>query len=588
MSTQPGPRDAIQEYGLATTPGSKPRVNGGEPATGQAAAGAVDGHDPDEDQTGDPGPGLIPSPSDPMAVARHLVAARLTHAKTVVIRAWRGGFRAWNGKCWPEIDEASVRAKTYKYLEHASYEGKKETEPWQPTRAKVANVIEALKAITHLPPTVQPPAWLAGEGPDPRDLLVTSNGILHVPTRKLMKHDPRLFIGHAVPFAYEPKAPAPTRWLAFLRELWPGDEESVALVQEMFGYILSGATSLQKILLLVGPTRAGKGVIANVLTHLCGRESVGAPTLAGLTTNFGLQDLIGKILAVVSDARLGPRADLQALAERLLSISGEDSITIDRKYKEPWTGRLEVRFLLLTNELPRFTDASGALAKRFVVAVLQQSFYGREDPKLLAKLLPELPGILNWALDGLDRLREQGHFTQPASAREAIRDLEDLASPISAFVRDRCRVGRDQQVRVDDLWTAWKAWCEDGSQHHGTKQTFGRDLRAAVPGLRVSRPRDGEHHRVYQGVGLSAGGPNDAEDGGPRGPSGPETDSWEAAGSPEPLGPHGPRPPAMSSPAPTIQCSDFRAHQSSHRLIGESWVCERCDEGVGIVVPTST
>ena len=206
---------------------------------------------------------------------------------------------------------------------------------------------------------------------------------------------------------------------------------------------------------------------------------------------------------------------------------------------------------------------------------------------LLEKLLPELPGILNWALDGLDRLREQGHFTQPASARDAIRDLEDLASPISAFVRDRCRVGRDQQVRVDDLWTAWKAWCDDGSQHHGTKQTFGRDIRAAVHGLRVSRQRDGEHHRVYHGVGLSAGGPNDAEDGGPRGPSGPETDSWEAAGSPEPLGPHGPRSSAMSSPAPTVECSDYRAHQSFHRLIGESWACERCAATAGAVVPTS-
>lgn len=86
-----------------------------------------------------------------------------------------------------------------------------------------------------------------------------------------------------------------------------------------------------------------------------------------LATNFGLQDLIGKTLAIVSDARLGPRANVQALAERLLSISGEDAITIDRKYKDPWTGPLGVRFLLLTNELPRFTDASGALAKRFVV-----------------------------------------------------------------------------------------------------------------------------------------------------------------------------------------------------------------------------
>jgi putative DNA primase/helicase len=279
----------------------------------------------------------------------------------------------------------------------------------------------------------------------------------------------------------------------------------------MFGYVISGDTSLQKIMLLVGPTRAGKGVIANTLSRLLGRESVGAPTLAGLTTNFGLQDLIGKTLAVVSDARLGPKANVQALAERLLSISGEDAITIDRKYRDPWTGRLGVRFLLLTNELPRFTDASGALAKRFAVAVLQNSFYGRENPNLLNELLPELPGILNWSLQGLDRLRERGHFTDPASARETMRELEDLASPIAAFLRDRCRVARDQRVGLDRLWAAWKAWCEEQSQFHGTKQTFGRDLRAAVASLRISRPREDDHQRVYVGVGLAEDGENNVD-----------------------------------------------------------------------------
>jgi putative DNA primase/helicase len=59
------------------------------------------------------------------------------------------------------------------------------------------------------------------------------------------------------------------------------------------------------------------------------------------------------------DARLGSRADNMIAVERLLSISGEDTITIDRKYRDPWTGRLPARFMILTNELPRFSDSSG-------------------------------------------------------------------------------------------------------------------------------------------------------------------------------------------------------------------------------------
>lgn len=572
----PGPYQALDEYGLSPTSGQGRRSNGGRTSRDGWPGGQAGLVAPDSHTGGEPEPRILPAPSNPMAVARRLVSERFTNGATVILQAWRGGFRAWDGRCWPERDEAAVRANAYEYLEDAWYEGPHGLRPWEPTRAKIANVLEALRAVVHLPAAVQPPAWLQGDGPDPRDLLVTANGILHVPSRRLLPHDPRLFVGHAVPFAYDPDPPMAGRWLSFLHELWGNDEDSLALIQEMFGYVLSGDTSLQKIMLLVGPTRAGKGVIANTLSHLLGRDSVGAPTLAGLTTNFGLQDLIGKTLAVVSDARLGRTANVQALAERLLSISGEDAITIDRKYRDPWTGRLGVRFLLLTNELPRFTDASGALAKRFVVAVLQQSFYGRENPALLAELLPELPGILNWALAGLDRLQERGRFTEPAAARETIRELEDLASPVSAFLRDRCRVAGDQRVGLDRLWAAWKAWCEDQSQYHGTKQTFGRDLRAAVAGLRISRPREDDHQRVYVGVGLREDPQNNAGDRGPRGPSGPENEPEEPADLPEPRGPRGPRIDASLLLGPTISCSDYRAHQSFHRQIGGRWVCDVC------------
>jgi putative DNA primase/helicase len=80
---------------------------------------------------------------------------------------------------------------------------------------------------------------------------------------------------------------------------------------------------------------------------------------------------------------------------------------------------------------------------------------------------------------------------------------EDLASPVSAFVRDCCETGADCEVPVDDLWGAWGSWCEDNGQPKGTKQTFGRNLRAARPQIRVSRPREGdERHRVYAGIAL--------------------------------------------------------------------------------------
>jgi putative DNA primase/helicase len=374
---------------------------------------------------------------------------------------------------------------------------------WAPTRRKVGDVLEALQAVVHLSERLDPPAWVDGVGD--QDLVALQNGLLHLPTRQLTPHSPRLFNLTALPYAYDPAAPTPRRWLRFLRQLWPGDRESRRLLQEWFGYVLSGETRLHKILLTVGPPRSGKGTIARVLTALVGREHTAGPTLASLGTNFGLSPLLGKPLAVISDARLG--GETFTVVERLLSISGEDAITVDRKYREPWTGRLPTRFLVISNELPNLGDASGAIATRFLVLTLARSWLGQENPDLTDDLLQELPGILLWSLQGLDRLNQQCHFTEPATSRDAVTALLDAASPTGAFVRDRCEVGPAHEVAVEELYAAWRAWCEvNGRDRPGTVQTFGRNLRAAVPIVRMTQPRtdDDQRERRYIGIRLGA------------------------------------------------------------------------------------
>jgi len=233
---------------------------------------------------------------------------------------------------------------------------------------------------------------------------------------------------------------------------------------------------------------------------------VAGPTLSSLAQNFGLAPLIGKPVAIISDARLGGRADVHVVVERLLSITGEDLLSIDRKFLPAWNGQLTTRFVILTNELPRLGDASGAIASRFIVLRLVQSFYGQEDQSLTEKLIEEASGILLWAIAGRDRLAARGYFTQPASAKQAVEELSDLASPVSAFVRDRCMIDPHQGVACEVLYGAWTQWCdEQHREHKGNIQSFGRDLRAVVPGIEVIQPRDprtGERPRYYQGIGL--------------------------------------------------------------------------------------
>ena len=477
---------------------------------------------------------LLPSPSNPLAVARKLIEEKYRTDAGLTLINHRGDFFRWDGACWPERDRLDIRRDAYAFVEGAIYldaEGK--SQPFAPTVRKINDLIDALRACVGITSEHEPPVWLDERAnPPASEIIAMQNGLLHLPARRLLPHTPGFFVHHALAFPFVADAPLPVRWLAFLRQLWPNDHASIATLQELFGYVIGGGTRQQKIFLLVGPLRAGKGTIGRVLTGILGRHNVAAPTLASLSTNFGLAPLIGKPLALMSDARLSAKADAKVVVERLLSISGEDSLTIDRKYREPWTGRLPSRFVILTNELPGFTDASGALSSRFIVLVFSKSFLGREDPGLTDELLTEAPSILKWGLAGLDRLNERGYLVMPESGRDAVQQLEDLASPVAAFVRERCRVGQDASVEVDVLWGAWKEWCEGQGRGHGTKAVFGRDLRAALPAVQKSRPST-EEGRQYRYEGISVGTtldkcpdcPDHPDQNPPAGPGGPSSPS---------------------------------------------------------------
>ncbi len=220
--------------------------------------------------------------------------------------------------------------------------------------------------------------------------------------------------------------------------------------------------------------------------------------------NFGLWPLIGKSLAIISDARLSGRSDTANVVEHLLSISGEDAQTIDRKNLEPITCTLPARFVIISNELPRLTDSSGALVSRLILLRLTRSFLGQEDPALTEKLFAELPGILLWAIQGWKRLRQFGRFIQPRTSTQLIEEMEALASPVSVFVRDCCRVGDDENVDRQDLYNAYRKWADvNGKGHIEDAAGFGRALRAVLPTIKDEWHRVFEKkRRYYRGVGL--------------------------------------------------------------------------------------
>lgn len=449
---------------------------------------------------------LVLSPQRTLPTANVYLRTFHAHRDGWTLRYYGGLLMQWQDNRYCQVEDTLLKHRLQPWLHRAlRYEktrsGGLVLTDFQSNPSTVKHALETIQSRVHLPATTRTPSWLnpAYSKYPALELLPCKSMTLHIPSGEVVEPTPALFNTNALEFDYDMHAPQPVRWLAFLNQLFGDDVEAIELLQEWFGYCLTGDTRQQKMLLLVGPKRSGKGTIGRVLTQLVGAGNVVGPTTGSLAGTFGLQPLIDKSLAIVSDARFSGE-NVATVVERLLCISGEDTLSIDRKFLGSVSMKLATRFMFLTNELPRLSDASNALAGRFLILKLRNSFYGKEDPGLSETLLKELPGILLWAIEGWKRLQQRGRFVAPTSSEEAVRDLEDLGSPVSAFLRERCVVGAGHRVPVDVLYREWQSWCSsEGRSIVTTKQTFGRDLIAAEPGIECRR---GTHLRFYEGVAL--------------------------------------------------------------------------------------
>lgn len=444
-------------------------------------------------------PDVLPPPSRPYDVARELLGWLPATGGAPHRAWWRDDFYTWTGAHWEVWDSAEMERWLYRMTGDAAYlvppkkeGGEIERAPWAPTRKKIGDLAHALGV-----------GVLQRIGEEDRALAV-ANGV--IVRRELLPHDPHRFNLFSLPFDYDPAATAPG-WLTFLDQVLPGDQEAQDFLAEWFGYVISGRTDQQKMAALIGKKRSGKGTVSRVLIALMGQENVAGLNLSHLASTFGLEPFVGAALAVASDVRWHSR-NIGDAVQTLLEVSGEDHVTAHRKNKQAWRGRMGVRFMLMSNDTPTFSDRSGALVDRMLYVSFRQSFLGREDVGLTDKLMHELPGILNWALDGLDRLDSRGRFTQPSSGQAEADATRRLADPIGAFLEDWCEIGPDRSISLDHLFLKYQAWCESEGRTKDTttKEIFSRDLRNKLDDALTSKRarRDGKFVTMLHGVGSDA------------------------------------------------------------------------------------
>lgn len=448
---------------------------------------------------------------NPLQHARHFLDALYAVEGGYKLVHYAGEFFLHVRTHYEEIEEATLRSKIYGFLDKCKKQNRQgDLIPFVATPAIVNGVLDAVAALVHLAnhPNTKPPVWLDGyasKNPPAEKLVSLKNGLFQMDQAVLFPHNIGFFTMNSLPFDYDRTATCPT-WMQFLDQVWGDDPDSIDLLQEYFGYILSGDSTQQKFLNIIGPRRSGKGTINKVLVDLLGQHNTVAPQLEELCDTFGLQPWLNKLLASFTDAR-APERNRSAVVSQLLRIVGGDTVTVNRKNKEAWNGYLPTRIIMYSNEVLQLTENSNALTGRMLVLKMTKSFYGHEDTELAHKLSKELSGIFLWAIEGQKRrLARGGYFVQPKSGNEYIELFSELGNPIGTFIDDALDITPDGEVDKDDLFTVYRHWANKRNIHPGTDLAFKRKFLAAIQEHRIQSEtrREGSARKyIYIGIKLN-------------------------------------------------------------------------------------
>ncbi|MFF1299986.1 MULTISPECIES: phage/plasmid primase, P4 family [unclassified Streptomyces] len=462
--------------------------------------------------------GYCPDAADPMEVAKHIEDEWISEDGTVCIMCCDDETWLWSGTHWTTAPDSRLRHRLYQrmndemQLKLMTIDGKPSWVPvrWAPTSGKIGNLIEAVKATNSHKEMPKPNSWLSGEalsGP----LLPMANGIYAMATGSIHPVTARLFNTWSVPYAYDAAAQCPV-WMEFLESVFQKDDEAILALQVWFAYLLSGRIDLEQGLMIIGPSRSGKGVILWVAEQLLGADATASLRLSDLPKDFGLEKLLNKPLTVIPDNKAKAlRSDkLHAAVENLLSVISNDKLAINRKNRQEMSTRLNTRVMMATNDIQHFDDGSGAINKRWVVLSTRKSFADNPDETLKERLAQEVQGILNWALGGLPELKRRGKLIQPASGQRH-KDLLDAETPQAAFVSRRMELGEDFRFDGDELWLAWVPFAHDqGLKSAGNKNRLVGDLNPVFErlGAIITREREekpnaeGKRPYYYKGARL--------------------------------------------------------------------------------------
>jgi len=329
-------------------------------------------------------------------------------------------------------------------------------------------------------------------------LFNVQNGTLDLRTGQLRPHNQADKLTKLAPVEYDPAAKCPT-FDRFILEIMNNRPELVSYLARIFGYALTGNISEQCFFLFYGLGANGKSTLLEAMRALLGDYAAQAEFSAFL--DQGRDQGVRNDIAALRGARLVTAVEANAgkrLDESLIKqLTGGEPITTRFLYAEFFTYQPTFKLVLATNHKPRIRGVDHAIWRRVrLVPFDVQIPADRQDPALLDKLKKELPGILNWTLQGLADWRAHG-LNEPSPVNEATNQYRESSDELGLFLADCCVVKGHAQVSGGELRQAYLEWCKANGQ-----DAIGPKIFAALLEDRGFKRNRTKQKRLWQGIGL--------------------------------------------------------------------------------------
>ncbi|WP_438980660.1 primase-like DNA-binding domain-containing protein [Lentibacter sp.] len=113
-----------------------------------------------------------------------------------------------------------------------------------------------------------------------------------------------------------------------------------------------------------------------------------------------------------------------------------------------------------------------------------------QDKELISKLSAELPGILNWAIEGCRAWQQEG-LAPPTIIEDQIAEYRSSMDSISQFVQDECELAVDHSCSASQFYNAYRTWCLTVGKKPKTTTAFKKSL-DQIPTVYQKRTSSGQ------------------------------------------------------------------------------------------------